>query len=283
MTDICEKCAIYINGDSIKCGGFCSSMVCMRCSGIAEETYASVRANVHLVWMCTACINLMSKARFANSLVSVNKAGESVIESIKTEIRDGVLTDIRNEIRSNFKALINSVPPTPVPPYRTPHAPSTRAKRLRENDDDDDIAIRRPAKALCGIGTSAAITDLVAPEAAEQDSGKFWLYLSGILPEVPDSKVCELVESKLKISNPQVVKLVPRGKDIRTLTFISYKIGIPFELKSIALASETWPRGIRFREFENTGNKKQFFWRPEDAPPNPIILTETPKAASILQ
>lgn len=250
----------------------------MRCTGIAEDAYASIRANTHLVWMCISCKSLLSKARFANSLVSVNKASESVIDSMKNEIRDSVLADIKNEIRSNFKTLMNSVPRTPISLYRTPLAPPASVKRRREIGDDD-FTSRRPAKAMCGVGTSAEDANLVAPE---REPEKFWLYLSGILPEVPEVKVTELVESKLKTTNLRVVKLVPRGKDIRTLSFVSYKIGLPMELKSTALATETWPRGIRFREFEDLGMKKQFFWRPEATTPASSILAETPKAPSTL-
>lgn len=266
MTNVCEKCANLINGNSIQCGGFCSSTVCMRCSGVSDETFAIIKDNVHLVWMCTCCKNLLSKARFANSLVSVNKSSELIIDSLKTEIRESILAEIKSEIRSNFKLLANTVPRTPASLYHTPLAPPSRTKRLRENDGEDEAASRRPAKALCSIGTSTADTNLVASGTDEQGSNKFWLYLSGILPEVPESKVTELVESKLKTTDLRVVKLVPRGKDTRSFTFVSYKIGLPNDLKTLALASETWPRGIRFREFENLGNKNQFSWRPNATP-----------------
>lgn len=236
---------------------------------------------MHLVWVCTCCKNLLSKARFSNSLVSVDKASESVIEAMKVEIRESVLADIKHEIRSNFKTLINSVPRTPASHYRTPLVASAKHKRPRENDDEDDISVRRPAKAMCGIGTDAEISNLVVPETTEDDSDKFWLYLSGILPEVPESKVVELAESKLKTTNLRVVKLVARGRDTRSLTFVSYKIGMPVELKPIALSTETWPRGIRFREFENGGGKKQFFWRPSELRPDRSALTETPKAPTV--
>lgn len=283
MASACEKCANDINGDSVKCGGFCSSQVCMRCSSIPDDVYASIKGNMHLVWMCTTCKNLLSKARFANALVSVNKASESLIESMKMEIRDSVLTDIKNEIRLNFKTLINSVPRTPASSYRTPLAPPSRNKRQRENDSDDDATSHRPAKAMFGIGTGAEDTNLVVPEAAERDSDKFWLYLSGILPTVPDSKVTELAESKLKTTNLRVVKLVPRGRDTNSLTFVSYKIGMSHALKTIALATETWPRGIRFREFQDSGNRKQFFWRPEATNIDSNVIVETPRTSSALQ
>lgn len=198
---------------------------------------------------------------------------------MKAEIRDSVLADIRNEIRSNFKTLVNSVPRTPLSFYRTPLASSAGTKRLRETDGDDDNASRRPAKAMCGVGTSTEDTNLVAPE---REPEKFWLYLSGILPEVPEAKVTELVESKLKCTNLRMIKLVPPGKDTRSLNYVSCKIGMPLELKPIALATETWPRGIRFREFEDHGIKKQFFWRPEAMTPVSTVLTDTPKAPSNL-
>lgn len=255
----------------------------MRCSGLTEEMYVSAKASAHLVWMCTACKNLISKARFANALVSVSKASETVIESIKTEIRESVLEEIKNEIKSNFKTLINSVPRTPQSFYRTPLSQPTRSKRLRENDGDDDVESRPPAKAMCGVGTCEVATNLVVPETTDQDSAKFWLYLSGILPEVPEAKVVELAESQLKTSNLRVVKLVARGRDPKSLSFVSYKIGMPLELKSIALAAETWPRGIRFREFENLGSKRQFFWRPTLMTPTPSVFAETPTAPSIQQ
>lgn len=279
MAQICEKCANEISGETVTCGGFCSSIVCLKCSAISDAMYASIKANMHLVWMCTCCRNLLSKARFSNSLVSVNKASESVIESMKAEIRDSILADIKHEIRSNFKTLINSVPRTPASHYRTPLVASSKSKRPRENDDDVDNPASRPAKSMCCIGTNAADTNLVVPEAPTEDSNMFWLYLSGILPEVPDSKVTELAESKLNSTNLRVVKLVAPGRDIKSLTFVSYKIGMPADLKPTALSTETWPRGIRFREFENKGSKKQFFWRPTEPTPNQSDLTETPRAS----
>lgn len=283
MAEVCEKCANSFEGDSVKCGGFCSSTVCLRCSGIAKNVHASIAANTHLVWLCTACKNLIAKARFSNALVSTNKANECVIDAMKTEIRDSILVDIRNEIRSNFKSLIKSVPPTPAPPRPSPLAPVPRIKRRRTNEGYDETVSNRPTNAFCGIGTSTADPSLVASQPSEQDADKFWLYLSGILPEVPESKVTELVQSKLRSDDLKVVKLVPRGKDVGSLTFVSYKIGISPDLKSVALSTETWPRGIRFREFEDFGSKKQFFWKPTPTTDNTAAENEVLTVAPVFQ
>lgn len=276
MSAVCEKCANSIEGDSIKCGGFCSSSVCLRCSGIPKDVCATIKANTHLVWLCIACKNLMAKARFSNALVSSNKANESVIDAMKTEIRDSILVDIKNEIRSNFKTLMESTPrPTPRPTHYTP-GDALRIKRRRMNNGDDATTSNRPAKSFCGIGTSAEVSSLVATQSAEHDPEKFWLYLSGILPEVPETQVTELAQSQLKTNDLKVVKLVPRGKDVSSLTFVSYKIGMSPEFKSAALSTETWPRGIRFREFEDTGAKKQFFWKPATITNDTASANETP-------
>lgn len=39
------------------------------------------------------------------------------------------------------------------------------------------------------------------------------------------------------------------------MNFISYKIGIDAKLRDVALKSDTWPKGLLFREFEDNGSK----------------------------
>ena len=52
-----------------------------------------------------------------------------------------------------------------------------------------------------------------------------------------------------------MVKLVPKGIDLSTLRFVSFKIGVSYELKEIALTRDTWPENVFFREFEDNRTK----------------------------
>lgn len=79
---------------------------------------------------------------------------------------------------------------------------------------------------------------------------KFWLYMTGLNPLITDSDVQKIVSRCLNMSDgAEVTRLVPKGKDVTTLTFVSYKIGLDPDLKELALEPSSWPVGIRLREF----------------------------------
>ena len=44
-----------------------------------------------------------------------------------------------------------------------------------------------------------------------------------------------------------VVRLVPKGKDVTGMTFISFKIGLDPCMKDSALDLAAWPDGLQFR------------------------------------
>ena len=258
MPSACEKCANEIAGEVFKCGAFCSSQFCSRCSGLTEELKTAIKNSHHVVWMCTACKNLLAKARFTNAMISTNATNDNIVESLKKEVRDGILNDLRQEIRSNFKSWIDSIPSTPIPRQRFPSISSVRSKRQREVENDDDGALQRPTKLLCGTGACNPDSNIAAVPANQENENKFWLYLSNIHPNVSDEAVANLVHSNLGTDNTTIIKLVPRGKDVHSLTFVSYKIGMVMNLKAKAMCSEIWPSGKRFREFEDIGKKRDF-------------------------
>ncbi|XP_053686437.1 uncharacterized protein LOC128735976 [Sabethes cyaneus] len=265
MHKVCESCANDIGEgrNFMKCGGFCFATFCVKCCDLHDELAAAVMKKSNLFWMCNTCKNIMDKARFKNALVSVEQANQQLIEELKDQIRKDILEDIKLEIRTNFKTLIDSVPKTPLP--QTPGSFSfNSAKRRRGYEENMDTAVIRPSKLLRG-------TDATAPTAMPTTSNhteeKFWLYLSGISPDVADQTVTNLTTEKLGTDNVAVVKLIPRGRDPRLLNFISYKIGLPIDLKAKAMSPDTWPVGIVFREFEDKSVSKRVFWKPPTALP----------------
>ena len=248
----------------MKCGGFCAAIFCPKCCGLHDEVFKAVMNKSNLFWMCNTCKNIMDKARFRNALVSIDTANRQLITELKDQIRQDILEDIKLEIRTNFKTLIDSVPKTPLPV--TPRSFNFNSvKRRREYDEVVDKTTNRPSKLLRGTDETSALGN---ETIFNQSDDKFWLYLSGISPDVPDQTVTELAVEKLGTHEVTVVKLISRGRDPRSLNFISYKIGLPVSFKNKAMSSSTWPVGIVFREFENKSATKRVFWKP------PITLPE---------
>lgn len=89
------------------------------------------------------------------------------------------------------------------------------------------------------------------------------------------TEMSAMVKANLNIdADPPIVKLVPKGRTIESLSFVSFKIGLDPSLQQIALDPETWPEGLLFREFEDYGAPKFRF----PLTTTPSLLT--PQAAS---
>lgn len=76
---------------------------------------------------------------------------------------------------------------------------------------------------------------------------------------------CSLVLRRLGTDDVEVVRLVAKNRDVNTLSFISFKIGLSANFKDRALSSSTWPRGVYFREFQNLRSNENF-WKPQVTP-----------------
>lgn len=279
MVVICESCTRELEDKVVvKCNAFCSSTFCQGCSRMSDEMLANVNGNQNLLWACNACKDLLKKSRFRCAMTSSNAANEMVIDALKTEIRDYVLGEIKAEIRQNFKTFSEKMPKTPIGPRPPFPNGSSRNKRPREVENEDDGTSHRPSKLLCGTGVCNPESNIIATanQANEANEVKFWLYLSNIHPDVSDEAVTNMVQSNLGTKDATVTKLVPRGRDVSSLTFVSYKVGMAVDLKPKAMSLDTWPSGIRFREFEDTGKKRDFL-PPVLLNPIPVSASETPK------
>ena len=118
------------------------------------------------------------------------------------------------------------------------------------------------------VGTnSSLLTSIATVPAAEK---KFWIYISRIHPDVSCENIHEMVKECLQCDEPaDVVKLVKKDVDTKTLRFVSFKIGIDPKHKTTALSPSTWPAGILFKEFIENGPKNGR----DLAPATPLTIT----------
>lgn len=247
MAKQCGKCLEPITGiDVVVCRGYCGAFFHMTsCTNVtrALTSYFTTHKK-NLFWMCDRCAELFENSHFR---ALTNHADErSPLNSLTSAI-----TDLRSEIKQ-----LNSKPSTSISPatnIRWPTIDQQRsAKRRRENDSNVRVTDQ------CRTGSKKANENVVSVPICQTDvNQKFWLYLSRICPDVSVDSVSAMIKANLELtSDPTVVKLVPKDKDISTLTFVSFKIGLDPSLKSKALDPETWPEGLLFREFEDFGIPK---------------------------
>ncbi|XP_055623744.1 uncharacterized protein LOC129767148 [Toxorhynchites rutilus septentrionalis] len=133
-----------------------------------------------------------------------------------TKIKSEILNELKSELRMNFTALINSNSLTPksstCPAYT---AGSIRSRRLFP----EQKATERQQNDLMH-GTASSLSPSFDNFAAPAPKQKFWLYLSRISCNVTVELVHELTIQRLGTNDIEVFRLVAKGKDVSSMSFI---------------------------------------------------------------
>lgn len=246
MSKTCGKCSEAINGiDFVICRGYCGAFFHINdCSGVTRALQSYFTSNKNLFWMCDECAELFGNSHFR---VISNQADEkSPLTSLVSAI-----TELRTEIKQlNVKPTAHASPAANIRWPAIDQRRGTKRPRVHETN--------APQLEACRVGSKKTQDNVASVPISKADvEPRFWLYLSKICPDVTVEAVRAMTKANLNIENdPIVVKLVPKGKAIESLSFVSFKIGLDPSLKNKALDPETWPEGLLFREFEDYGAPK---------------------------
>ncbi|XP_055645549.1 uncharacterized protein LOC129782205 [Toxorhynchites rutilus septentrionalis] len=247
MAKNCAKCSNAISGiDYVVCRGYCGASFHMNaCSGVTralQSYFASNRNN--LFWMCDQCAELFENSHFR--VISRQADEKSPLCTLTTAI-----TELRSEIKQ-----LHSKPVAQFSPATSTHWPALEQRRALKRPREIDFTIR--ASESCQIGSKKPMANVASVPICNNDADhKFWLYVSKIRPDVTVELVSTMVKANLGTEdNISVVKLIPKGRELDSLTFLSFKIGLDHSFREKALDPSTWPEGLLFREFENYGSQK---------------------------
>ena len=276
MSGVCFKCANDLDDNYVSCQGFCGATFHPECSSTNVEFLAEVIRQPQCMWFCASCTKLMADLRFRKSVRAAFDAGRAsvtdsetgVIEQLKAEL----LTELKTEIRASFTALLNSNSFTPVSSRPPLNPVAAQGRRLMLHPDPI-----KPPKPILIEGAGSPISPSIGVKTVSQRPIKFWLYLSRISPEVTAEQICALGTKCLGTTDIEAYRLVAKGRDVSTLSFVSFKVGFSTELKNKALAPSTWPQGIQFREFID---QRANFWSPEVQPSQPPELNHLSRNSS---
>lgn len=279
MAGVCHKCANDLSGDYVTCQGFCDATFHVACCGFSSDLVAEVLRGSQMFWMCVSCSKLMTDIRFRKSVRSSFDSGQAdasgilpgMIEQLKAEI----LSELKTEIRTNFTAIVNSSALTPKSSRRPPLVPAlAQARKLSFRPNVN----QRPKPDLM-VGTSNSASPSHGVTVVPMAKEKLWIYLSRISKEVTPEQITALANKRLGTEDAVAIRLVAKGRDVSTFSYVSFKVGIDAELKDKALSSSTWPSGIVFRQFSDN---RENFWRPDFThTPAPVSSGNDPLVCSL--
>ena len=263
MAKNCGKCVKAIRGiEFAKCGGYCDQLFHFACCGTTRPAYETVSSNSF--WLCDDCRAIVNN-RCLKELCAVDPTIQALkleLEGMKEQIAtlaSAVETNTVNtkadlmqfgkqlsECKLNTtnnltdKSEITPRGPTIWPLINRPAPKRRREERISNRD------------IITGTNANRSTAVVTVPVA----ENKFWIYLSRIHPDVSVDNIEQMVKECIQCAEPpEIVKLVKKDADLKSLRFVSFKVGFDPKLKATALSPSTWPTGILFREFEDYGAK----------------------------
>ncbi|XP_053691161.1 uncharacterized protein LOC128739690 [Sabethes cyaneus] len=257
----CKRCQKKVSkADTVVCRRYCGATF----HAICVNGDVPLRQNLelyhnNLFWLCDGCAMLFSNAHFRTLLTGFDEkisAMPTAVQSVQEEIE---------KLNSNMKVLsakVDGIPTTPTPfsspnPWPAIHRSNRAmksAKRLRDSDGNSITIADDPIKV--GTKVTSAISSIRLDPRSEDDLT--WIYLSAFHPNTTKRQIASFVSECLELPanvKLKVFKLVPRGKDLNTLNYVSFKIGLSGRFKEKALSCDSWPEHIRFRQFEDNRAK----------------------------
>lgn len=257
---VCLRCQKKVcDSDRIVCQGYCGATFHAVCVNVDEPLREQLGINgTNVFWMCNGCANLFTNAHFRTMMTGFDNKTDDLPKAMQTmQIEIEKLHSALNVLSDKVDAKHN----TPTP-FATPNgwpnlgANGNRLDSMKNTPKRrrgmDGISVATPS-VTSNMGTKKVNAIKTVRLAGRPTDDLFWIHLSAFHPTTTDNQIATLVSECLDLSNmqPKVVKLVPKGRDLDSLQFVSFKVGIKVELKDNALSSESWPENIRYREFED--------------------------------
>ncbi|XP_058817165.1 uncharacterized protein LOC131680471 [Topomyia yanbarensis] len=244
-SSVCFACTCELDKeDEIVCSGFCTSSFYLKCVKQSTVIRDSIAKSSNLFWMCNACSKMMQNATFRQTISSTNNA----MDAISVE-HNKALLELRNEMEQNsakINKILQHIPAVLNEKIGRKGSSSSSRKRPRLDGDCDQSSPN------ANEGTKDIDSNVKIPLAVKKSGEElFWLYLSGFDPKATEEDIRNLVQQNLNTSETvDVRKLVPKGKNLEELSFVSFKVGVGLQLKTVSLLKSSWQKGIIFREFD---------------------------------
>ncbi|XP_055543726.1 uncharacterized protein LOC129729247 [Wyeomyia smithii] len=251
----CGACELVINDlEPLRCG-FCETLfhISQQCCGINLRPCRDIFAQGKVLFICPECRSLLNGRSIRAYMADLDSSQSNSTNGFATQLQQlsGLVEALSKKVDNISSASTQNKYSAASPLLGVPSEsgtgvwPRLSAKRRRgDYDQSTRPASNKGTKAIDFENLSVPFIMPAAPKPV------FWLYLSGFQPLISDDDVEKIVSRCLDINDPiNVTRLVPKGKDVSQMTFLSFKIGLDPSIKQQALNAEIWPAGLMFREF----------------------------------
>lgn len=275
----CKECKLEVNDiEPVRCG-FCDAFfhISQQCCGFNHRANRDILSQGKAMFICNDCrseLNGRSIKRYLqDQLDSQNSthADGDASDNLTSQVQ--LLADAVGKLSKKVDVLsMGQMSGSKTNLLLTPTFrkwPKLGVKRPRMETEQYESTALNSDRGTRNIDLGDLSIDTIIPVPTPP---KFWLYLSGFQPLISTDDVQKIVTRCMDLSSPcDVVRLVPKGKDVSNMSFVSFKIGFDPSVKEQALQASTWLNGLTFREFvEQPKNYRRTVANPMDINQTPV-------------
>lgn len=250
----CAKCsdAVKAISDSIKCRNTtCKAVFHARCVGIQRNFLTLITENSNLFFYCDSCSDAPPNMHTTHT---IDTSGKTLSE--QSSLADNISEQLVS-IQESLSKLTDAITKPPEWPSVIESSKALKRRRVEDAADIDSATVNTPRRKAPKLHSEVV-------GSAEENDGlqvvepRKLLVASLFHPSTDSDKLSIFIKGKLNITDESTVrvhKLVPAGKDLATLDYVSFKVDVPGSLFKELLSPLMWPKGVRVREFEHRPRK----------------------------
>lgn len=230
----CDQIASVGGPDVIACYGTCNGTFHGKCVSLSAAVMKTIANNPNISWNCDNCnapTGLISEVmkELKGSLAELTKAVANNTSVLANVVASGSKTT------KSFADMASAFP-----------SPATSKRRRVES-----VAVHTPVPRKTVVGSGSGPVASVELKSVETRKD---IVASQLHTSTTEEKLCSYLKEVHSLdtssSDIRCKILLPNGKNIDDLDWISFKISVVESMYEKVMVSENWPKGVTVRDFE---------------------------------
>jgi hypothetical protein len=259
----CDKIIEYDGStdDCLMCQGYCRRTFHIDCLSIGKTVLKTFRSNKHFLFFCEHCRILQKDFIARRNFVEAERSVANLVEILQTATQD-VDTMCRNAIASIHTAEVTSKKkrstkkkPAAVAATSSPQAEPSVVNLVDSFDADsephnDEFSTPKAPPENRNIRKSGFYGTCDTVDHIGVVEERRYFVITRIDPTTTSENILRHIHEKTGINDVKCQLLLPRGKEVTDLEFISFKLGVKEKDYQTLMTPAVWPSKILVRDFE---------------------------------
>jgi hypothetical protein len=251
--------------DGTVCKGFCGKafhMIYLNLN-MDKKVLETVRTCGSFLFLCDSCSKLLESVVMRRFLSEAEDDLADLVETIHSstqkidEMCSNAVASVRATVATVAEDNKTPAPVAELSPAVKARAQRAKAAKVKAGPEKQEIPVTHPTKeevlltSLSAaektnffVGTSNDALDGIA--AVEEMR---FLVLSRIHPDTTSDKIANCIRRKTGITNIRCHLIIPRGKTVNELEYVSFKVGVEAANCPMLMVPDLWPANVLVRDF----------------------------------